>query len=68
MALVFNCPYCMGQNFVALERLKIKGSPVKCWLCGREIPWELLEELSLRNERRRSGAGGKDHKNFFSPP
>jgi len=42
--LVFLCPYCKAQNFVSLERLKIKDSPLKCWVCSRDIPREVVEK------------------------
>ena len=45
--LVFKCPHCGKQNLVSSERLKLaKKRPVKCWVCQKVIPVELIEKIS----------------------
>ncbi len=59
MALVFHCPHCGGQNFVAPERLGHRERPVMCWICGREIPWDFLESLASGQGTREGKEGDK---------
>ncbi len=41
--VVVKCPYCGKQNLIAPERLKlIEKSPVKCWVCQKIIPKDLI--------------------------
>ncbi len=58
MALVFDCPHCGGQNFVAPERLNHRERPVVCWICNKEIPWSFLEELARDEKREKEESGG----------
>jgi len=63
MALVFDCPHCGGQNFVASERLGHRERPMVCWVCNREIPWEFLESLvqdqRTQKEKEENTEGGR---------
>ncbi len=52
MTLIFNCPHCGGQNFVASQRLNHRERSVVCWICNRTFSWTFLEELT--NGRRRA--------------
>ncbi len=60
MALVFYCPHCGGQNFVAPERLKHREKAVVCWICNEEIPWDFLERLEDRSRDEKEEKGGKE--------